>query len=54
MGDFTKSGMYKKFLVSISIKDVRRIVESLEFTADFDKTQVYYEMKEWLKLQEKN
>ena len=32
----------------ITIKDAKRLVDSLEFTADFDKTKIYYKLKSWV------
>lgn len=46
---FDKNGMLIKKEFSINIKDAKRLVDSLEFTADFDKTDIYYHLKEWVK-----
>lgn len=43
---FNEDGSLKRKEFSLSIRDVKRLVDSLEFTADFDKTDCYYEMKE--------
>lgn len=36
----------KEFTISES--DAKRIVDSLEFSADWDKTEIYYKLKFWL------
>jgi hypothetical protein len=32
----------------ISAKDAARIIDALEFAASWDKTQIFYELKDWL------
>lgn len=44
--------MFEKKEFVISRKDAVRIVEALEFSADWDKTEIYYELKEWVDDQE--
>lgn len=48
---FDKNGMIKKKEFSINIRDAQRIMESLEFSADFDKTEIYYKLKEWVDIE---
>lgn len=36
----------KKF--NVSAKDAKRVVDALEFDASCDKTEIYYELKNWL------
>lgn len=45
---FDENGMMKKQDFSINIRDAKRIIESLEFSADFDKTDIYYKLKIWV------
>lgn len=33
---------------TISAKDAARIIDALELAASWDKTQVYYELKNWV------
>ena len=40
--------MFEKKEFVISRKDAVRIVEALEFSADWDKNEIYYELKEWI------
>jgi len=32
----------------ISVKDAKRICDALEFCSDWDKTEIYYKLKEWV------
>lgn len=41
--------LVKKKSFEISMKDAIRLVDSLEFTADFDKTDIYYKLHEWIR-----
>lgn len=43
----TKKPFEKKEFV-ISAKDAKRICEALEFDASWDKTEIYYLLKDWL------
>lgn len=45
---FDENGMLKKKEFVITIRDAKRIIDSLEFSADFDKTEIYYELKQWV------
>jgi hypothetical protein len=45
---FDENGMLKKKEFVINIRDANRIVAALEFSADFDKTEIYYEIKQWV------
>lgn len=33
---------------TISRRDAERVVESLELAASWDKTEIYYKLKQWL------
>lgn len=37
----------------ISLKDARRIVDGLELAATWDKTKIYYELKDWIDREDK-
>lgn len=43
---------HEKKTFEVSAKDAKRICEALEFCADWDKTEIYYELKNWLKADE--
>lgn len=45
---FDENGMLKEKEFVITIRDAKRIIDSLEFSADFDKTEIYYELKQWV------
>ena len=38
--------MRKQF--NISLRDAKRIVDGLELAASWDKTEIYYELKNWI------
>lgn len=54
VSNYDENGMLLKNQFNISITDARRIVASLEFTADFDKTEIYYQLRNWLDKEMKN
>ena len=37
----------------ISLKDARRICEGLELSAQWDKTEIYYILKDWIQREDK-
>lgn len=45
---YDKDGKELRLSVDIKISDAKRIVEALEFDASWDKTEIYYQLKEWL------
>jgi hypothetical protein len=44
----TKPNQFEKKEFVISAKDAKRICEALEFDASWDKTEIYYVLKNWL------
>jgi hypothetical protein len=33
----------------LSLRDAKRIVDGLELAASWDKTEIYYQLKDWIK-----
>ena len=43
-----KPGQFEKKEFVINAKDAARIIDALEFTSSWDKTDIYYKLKNWL------
>lgn len=45
---------YEKELFEISVADAIRIIDGLELAASWDKTEIYYKLKDWLENEKKS
>lgn len=54
MKKYDENGTFLKQDFTINIKDAKRIVDSLEFTADYDKTEIYYSLKKFVESAKKD
>jgi hypothetical protein len=43
-----KPSRFQKKEFTISAKDAARICDALEFAASWDKTEIYYKLKDWV------